>query len=310
MIVISVLDKWGCINGKGEIIHPVEYDRIQSFHSGYSTTRIGDRHFILDLAGNSIEIKGAIDLKDIMKGYATYREGDFFGIVDSTGQTVVEPKFLKIGTYINGFAWARDNTDKIGFINGKGEWIIEPRYDKAENPDGIYGVVTAAIGNDFYLNYADGYSVKLENIYTVGEFISGYAWARVGDQNGVINYNGEWIIPAKHKKITIMPGGTIGFRDGILWGAYNYSGDLLFEPTYIRLEEIHEGLMGAQKDKLWGFLDAKGNVVIDFQRHAFRDFKNGYAAVRIGYDWGLIDSKGNLIAKPSFKRIKDVEIIP
>ncbi|MDP4797268.1 MAG: WG repeat-containing protein [Crocinitomicaceae bacterium] len=85
-----------------------------------------------------------------MNGCICEKNGETFTVNGATG----------LGDFSDGLAYAKMG-EKVGFVNDKGEWTIEAKFDK------------------------------------VRDFQAGYAAVRVGEKWGVINKKGEFVVEPK-----------------------------------------------------------------------------------------------------------------
>jgi len=124
----------------------------------------------------------------------------------------------------------------------------------------------------------NGY-IQIETEYSeVGFFDqSGYARVSLDGLWGIINKNGEMIVPFKYKAI-------FNFSEGLaaacIGGEYHW-------------------LQGEIIGGTWGYVNEKGEEVIPFQYHRAENFYKGNAIVQIANDnwgdWGIIDKTGKRI---------------
>ena len=126
----------------------------------------------------------------------------------------------------------------MGFLNNKGEWVIEPKFDKARAFKN--GLAPVANGKNWgYINEKGEEVISFE--YKDAEIFAdnGLAPVKVKDW-GFINKSGSMVIPAEYDI-------SVGF-------AFFQSGD---EKGFI------DGLARVKTKKGWGFLDEKGKVLGD-----------------------------------------------
>lgn len=155
---------------------------------------------------------------------------------------------------------------KIGFINNKGEKIIEPTYLEA------------------------------------GEFSEGLASFRIGGQYGFINSLGEVVIPAKYDFVGDFQNGIVDvYVDGeVLF--VNKKGDRALPKRFESIQFIDEHLcVFTTKQEKSGLYDLKtASVVMKAKKMKIGAFSDGLAVVtRKGSsyrpDVGVIDRKGNFV---------------
>lgn len=179
--------------------------------------------------------------------------------------------------------------------------------------------------------------LKFDNIGEFNEF--GQAKVIIKYSEGVINLNGELILPVKHHRINQLGNGMFAADDQL----YDANGKLVTEERYSFGHKFSEGLISAtQNDTLyyldtagnvmrtdylwgmvfsdglaavtngekWGFINRKGELEIPLQFDRFEHFHKGCAPVAIGEDsnrdkWGLINAKGKYIVEPEYDEISE-----
>lgn len=157
-----------------------------------------------------------------------------------------------------------------GFIDTKGNYVIEPKYQKA-------------------YSFKDGYALVNKDPMVVKnwEFIN---------QNGINVFD---------KKFS----DAYGFREGLAkvsindqWSFIDKTGNLIFQPKYEEVGNFKEGFAKVKLNGKWGFIDKSGSEVIKPQYNYVEDFSNGIAIVSKSIDYhyteyGFIDKQGNYIVK-------------
>ncbi len=243
MAPIQVDKKWGYLNTQGKLIIPAKYDYVTEFREGVATAKIGKQWYILDKQGKEtvVSIPNLKNLRDFVNGYAIFDNMDKkFGFINTKGEVVIEPKFSSVGDFHDGLAWAKNDQKLSGYINTRGEWVIQPTYNATHNFDVKSGMAMVKVLKEwFYIDKA-GVALKLD-FDKIDDFHNGIAMARKGDKIGFIDKTGKWII----------------------------------EPQF----------------------------------EAARDFENEYAAVKKNGKWGIINTKGEWVIQPAYDAIRDVVLI-
>lgn len=181
--------------------------------------------------------------------------------------------------FTNGLtAFKSHSSDKMGYIDKNGDYIIKPKFDNAYN---------------FAAN--------------------GLARVEVNNQVGYINASGEYVIEPKfgsaedfdeHGMAHVFYQGKHGFID--------INGNWIIENKYVMIEKFTEdGLARVcvktdDETYIYGYIDRKGNEVIPAKYPECNDFSNGLAAVRNNDgDWGFVDTKGNMVIEPQYMLVTD-----
>lgn len=171
-------------------------------------------------------------------------------------------------------------TQKYGFIDSKGNIVIEPIYKQAS----VFSEGLAAI----------------QQINSSGEAVYGY-----------INAKGEIIIQPQYKTVS-------DFKDGVAWvkkdpnlrnqGMFiNKKGEIIYEvPFYIKNSpiffEFNDGLMPVNINNKWGYIDRTGEIVIALKYDFAIDFSEGLALVRTEDSlYGYINLTGEFVIEPKYQ---------
>jgi hypothetical protein len=153
--------KMGFINEEGKIVIEAQYKGEGYFSAGVAWVRTEDDKIgYIDKKGDWVIQPRFAAAKnfDPETGLALVKLGDNWSYSNKNGEVFVPKGVKSSGDYSNGLAWGRTADDKLGFIDSKGEWAIQPQFDAAR---------------DFKNNYA---SVKKDG-----------KW-------GVIDKQGNWVI--------------------------------------------------------------------------------------------------------------------
>ena len=127
--------KIGFINQKGEWVIEAKYNAAKHMDAETGLARVRDESGwkFVDVKGNEITADGAIAYGDFHNGLAWARNSaKKIGFINSKGEWVIEAKFIAVRSFNNEFCAIREN-DKWGVINKKGEWVIKPEYVKIKD---------------------------------------------------------------------------------------------------------------------------------------------------------------------------------
>ena len=206
--------------------------------------------------------------------------------------------------------------DKWGYINQKGEYVINPQFESADYfCDGLALVETV----DKKWGYIDkkGNQVIEAKYKYATPFSEGLAFVVVEDEYPTcINKSGETVFTLSQAEIacTFSEGlapfcvaeqdlsNEIGWK--LKWGFVDKIGKVIIAPQFDRVSCFCEGMSAfVQEDPYgsnWGFMDKTGGIVITPQFDEVGDFYGGIAPFRNGTQWGFIDKQGNYIINPQF----------
>jgi len=175
--------------------------------------------------------------------------------IDIKGNIVDRPRSEDIGVFSEGLATIRVG-DKTGYINEKGEIVIQPRWSH----DRRHGMAVAGV-------FSEGLAAVIEEVMKSYEDEEEYYIFKCG----YIDKTGKYVIEPKYR------GGCGTFSNGRARVALDRN-----DPEY----KAGQGAMG--------FMDKSGNWAIKPQFFEATEFKDGYALVRDEpwpNDWNEVERK-------------------
>ncbi len=221
---------------------------------------------------------------------------------------------------------------KYGFINNKGEIIIQPTFDDAACF--AEGLASVSVGGTPAKRNIRGTLFKYD--------------ATIGGKWGVIDQEGQIVVPLHFEWVSMFHDGYAsvnagakgmsknGFPLGGKWGAIDRDGNMIIKPQFNLQLYFNDGLsavnIGGRQDEtgriidgLWGYVDTHGKMAIEPRFTHVYPFKEGFAAVAVGGTWvgvhddadeqnepsyslegakyGLIDANGDFVVEPSYEHM-------
>ncbi|MBD5355488.1 MAG: hypothetical protein HDR88_00540 [Bacteroides sp.] len=216
---------YGYINSEGkELFNPTEYTNVNDVHDGRIVVSCID-------AGNK---EGAFDLE---------------------GNMVIAPKYLRLNSFCNNLAVACEEKGKVGLIDLWGNWVLQPEYSSItgfnSNSNGVQKF--SVIGKDGKYGLLDQdlniiVEPKYENIIDFDDTEGLILLVMSGGKQGVVDKNGNWLIPAEYDRIYLYP-----------------------KDHYMQLE----------KDSRYGLADMKGRIIVDDMEVWDLSFEFGLIWIRL-----------------------------
>ena len=126
-----------------------------------------------------------------------YQYGNLkFGWLNHKGEEIIEPQFNEAIPFIWGnLTPAVDENGKVGYINKKGKWIIEPKYKYAENffENGLAIVENPNTEEYGIINKSNEFVIKAQydDLVYLGHDLY---YAEDGNKEGIINSKGKEVI--------------------------------------------------------------------------------------------------------------------
>jgi uncharacterized protein (TIGR02145 family) len=222
------------------------------------------------------------------------------GFIDVKGNWVIQPMFQSVREFHEGLAVAQIN-GKWGFIDTKGNWVIQPNFQWVD--DFNEGLAGAEINDKFGFIDTKGNWVIQPMFEWASAFHEGLAPARINGKYGFIDSKGNWVIQPMFEWAYEFHEGLASARIKDKYGFIDTKGNWVIQPIFERLSwgGFHEGLAVAEINGKYGFIDTKGNWVIQPIFQTAWDFNEGLAAVEINDKFGFIDTKGNWVIQPMFE---------
>lgn len=243
-------------------------DPLEGFFAGKKDGKYGlldDKgNFILPCEFDGIERWGVTPLIQVCKD-------NKYGVYDLSGKEVIkidfdilhDPRSEGTPVTISSVVWENE-----GVVNAEGKFILNPDEFSSCSVEESAGVIVATDRSGKVGLYSyDGSVIKASVADRINGFSdNGTAVAKKDDLYGMLDRDGNWVIPAE----------------------------------YEGLDKMSEGLAAAEKDGKWGFINAKNEWVIPpAYDYVYREFKHGYTIVAKEGKYILINSKGKELTKPS-----------
>lgn len=269
----AVNKKWGIMDASGKVLFNPNYDHLSKFSGGCAVAKIGSAWFILYPDGKVYQLQQQFKgLKEFNEGMAAFTGLDGrSGFINTKGEIIIQPIYKNVGHFSNGLAWVRDFSGKVGFIDKKGKLVIQSKYDVVTPFDPIAKRATARIGKQTLILKEDGTEIITSVNITIKKFVGGVALASEAGRWGYLDKDGKWLVSPKYENAYDFSYGIGVVELGGFWGIVGADGKILLEPTYSKITE----------------------------------FKNGYANVKRGDKWGIINKEGKEVLAPKFIGLKE-----
>ena len=197
---------------------------------------------------------------------------------------------------------------KWGYINPKGEIVIEPQFDRASDFSAKKkGLARVRIGDKWgYINRAGKFFDQ------VWDFSEGLAVVNIGGKNdedgdfqgggkyGYINRAGDVVINPQFDDAWDFSEGLARVKISDKYGYINRAGDVVINPQFDDAWDFSKGLARVKISDKWGYINRVGEVVIEPQFDVVENFSEGLARVKISDKWGYINRAGDVVINPQF----------
>ena len=282
-LLVSVRDnKYGYINTTRRIIIPHQYEDARLFSDGVAAVKINGKWGYIDTTGTAIISPQYDDATDFIYGFAqvkmghkwycinhndkcvfviTYKSNDAFRDGDGSvwsNNMKIQPydytNFIIISAYEdikklsqNVFMVSRNG--KFGIINGWGDEIVSPQYDKIDYP------------------------------------FEGYAAVQLDNKWGFIDQKGIRIIPCIYDTVRRFRNGTVAVgkrapsTGGIKYGISNQSGEIVISLKYDDIGNLRFGQVPVKVGNKWGYIDTSEKITTPIKWDSASDFDGAGIAI-------------------------------
>lgn len=229
---------------------------------------------------------------------------DKVGFLDSKGNIVINPQFQSARLFYEGYSMVENFESKHGYIDQGGNYSINPQFKEATSfSEGLAAVVLPE-GKCQYIDPTGKIVFTLEGASKCTVFKEGLAAFEQDDKFGFINKTGEVVIQPQFDSVLLFSEGLcpvlVKSKDENNWGYINKKGEIVINPQFRSAYSLSEGLGLVSDGTNHGFIDPTGKYVINPQFKQASTFMNGLAIIMQGDQYGYIDKKGKIVINPQF----------
>lgn len=265
----------------GKLVLEPNYDYAYDFENGIAMvfnftdkTRTSKKFGFIDKNGKPIIPCNLDDASQFSEGLAYVSSNDFQGYIDTTGKKTINLGETAGFMFSEGFAAVNNKKFEFGFINSKGDLVIDYKFDE------------------------------------VGSFKEGFAKFNRDNKFGYIDTKGNERIPANFDIVKNFNEGRafVGLYDidfKAFWAVIDTNGNYITKHIFTRVHDFSDGYAAVRDSSLWGFIDKKGEYVIKPRFYYADSFKDGiaWASDKNSKIAGFVDRNGNFKIKiPEFER--------
>ena len=240
MVAVVKGKKWGFLNLEGKIAIELKYDEVSVFNEGFAIARIGEDFYVINKIGEETLIEGDnfADIKRFSEGLAPFINNDKMGgCINTNAKVSISADFLSVGYFVGGIAWAKDANKKVGYVNKKGEWLVEPQFDATKNFDPVSGLARVKTNGLWAYTNKSG-EILYVDTESWGDFSEGLSRGKKGGKTGFYNNKGEWVIAAQYEAGRDFKNGFAAVKKGGKWGFINMKGEWILEPQYAAVKDL------------------------------------------------------------------------
>jgi len=305
LFLISIGDKSGYIDRKGQIVINPQFGLANPFYDGLASVAVGANFGYINESGN-IVINPQFELTDsFAEGLAAMKIGGVWGFIDKSGKIVINPQFARALNFSEGLAQVAVGEDmrgnpRWGYINKSGKYVINPQFDGAQDFSG--GVAGASLGRKWgYIDKSGKYVINPQ-FESAFPFTEGLAAVSLGGKIGYVDKSGKYVINPQFDNAKSFSEGLAAVLIGGKWGYINEKGTYVINPQFRRAERFSEGRASVSSDNdVAGYIDKSGIFVVNPVFGRCDDFSDGLGRVWVSGYCAYIDESGKFVWDMDFK---------
>lgn len=328
---------WGIINERGEEILPCCFDSIGEFEDGRAkVTRNNHTGYIDENGHEKYELTKKADI-------IVYKSPllDRFGLMDKNENILIPPTYDYISDFIDGLAIVKIGksswTERCGIIDMFGNLITE-NVDYS-NVKLFYKGVYATYKDGKYIIKKISDPVFTKEFNGIGDFDEKFIVVSKYNQWGIIDYNGNVIIPIQFGEVVEFNKNNIlvkrhrqdsdvveiGWDGKEVYQIHHVENAWIYESrlkcrfglmdetqhpitdlVYPRIEHLYGDYFKAFKDAKWGIIDSKGNIILSFEYDLIYHISEGYVKIAKGQKFGVLNPNVEIIVPIDFYEILQI----
>lgn len=342
LLKYSVIGKYGLITLEGEVLTAPLFEDIRYYTHGLAVARKNDLYGVIDKKGDMVVPALYQDIIiDSLHVRVKKEMGDSrrerWGLYDHKGNQLIPAKFGDLKQPSNELVAATYDQRNWGYINLKGEKVIDFIYSECRNfHNGLATVALSNCGNCWAVINKNGeYVIRPENFHlytfrlvridglqnvfykvppteTADASLAAPGLIRLkrNGKFGIVDEEGRQIIPSIYDDIKGPS------TDGLFVVKKNNKCAVLTKENRVvlgfndynnKFEDIfgfYDGYSKVLMKGKYGFINPQGKVLISPQYPQATDFSEGMAAVQIKGKWGFIDKNERLTVQPYYEDYK------
>jgi len=241
LIQVKIGEKWGYLDKGGKIGIPAKYESTTSFDDGLAIAKVSGNYVVIDTKGTEKTVVGTgiTEIRQFSEKLAPFRGADRkYGFIGADGKIAIPGQFESVGYFKNGLAWAKTPERLLGYINPKGDWVIQPQFDAGHDFDAESGLARVKKGPKWMYVNKSGVTSEVSISETFGDFSEGLAEGKIREKRGYYNAKGDWVIEPKFEGTRNFKNGFAAAREGGKWGMINKQGKWVIEPVFEGIKDM------------------------------------------------------------------------
>ena len=230
------------------------------------------------------------------------KSGEKWGYVNKKGEYVINPQFKDVKFFRDGLARVLSVDDKVGYITENGKYKIPSKFkDGTFFVDGLAFVVSDG-GYPTCIDKSGETKFQLKQAKYAFLFSEGLAMFQTLDSKfGFVDKSGKVVVNPQFEYARPFNEGYAAVCQNKKWGFIDKTGKIIINPQFEGVMDFHSGKAAFHNGKQCGFVDNKGSYVINPQFDYAMSISEGMAAVYSGKQFGFINADGKILINPQFE---------
>lgn|GEM_PF-579083 len=228
-------------------------------------------------------------------------DGERWGFINRKGDFVINPQFQDADFFNSGVARVVSN-GRIGYVNRRGDFVIPATFKAGTRFDDGLAVVVADGGHPTAIDRRGNTKFVLDFARYASGFSEGLAiFVDESGKQGFVDKRGNIVINAQFDRVAPFSNGFARVWQNNEVGFIDKRGRIVINPQFRQAGNFNEKKAPFSNGQQWGFVNRSGNFAVNPQFNDAGRFSDGLAAVRQGDSYGFINRKGRLTINPQFE---------
>lgn len=291
-------NKFHIIKFNGEPVNQTGFDSLQ-FDQNYIYGLNSNQWQVFNKFGTNISKRAFDSLIIGSNNLIPVKRNGYWGYIDHSGGIAIPIKFDQAGAFIGNMA----EVNYLGsrrIINQFGEFIGQSEYDRV-TIEKVNSALVTKHGRTDLINYRG--KILFQTFNTLKPNFFGYMESTVEGKCGLVSHLGEVILHPIYDSISSpINRRYVIVRQGNQTGLVNFKGFWILPLSEETQDICHvsDGLISIKKNGQYGYVDFGRKLLIANRYEKTKPFISESAAVKLNDKWGFIDKKEKLIIQPTY----------
>ena len=305
---VQIDGKWGYINAEGRISIEPDFREAGPFVEGRALARLNGKRGFINASGEFIREPSFDRAYPFSNGVAGVRVENRWGYIDRSGRFVIEPKFRKACPFSEGRAFVLTEDHDWTYVDLLGSTVrTENTPDLREIEESAFSDGRALVKNHegiFGFINERGDPVIEPQFSAAKAFSDGLAAVKISDRWGYIDKGKAFVINPRFIEAGHFKEGLAPVRENSnTWSYVNRRGETVIAAQFEEARAFVEGRAAVMLNGRWGYIDPTGAWIREAEFAEVEDFYLGLGRVRLDVGeaqrYGYVDRAGRYVWFPS-----------